>query len=260
MKISILFKNFFITCLVLLCLAPISEAKTQFPPAQGYVSDYAHILSPEAKSAIVNLLRELERKTQAEVAIVTIPGLDGEELNTYAVELFQTWGIGKKGKDNGLLLLIAMKERETRIEVGYGLEGVIPDGLAGEIIRTQITPYFKQKKYDSGLLLAASSVADTIAKDAGVVLEVPMARPHSPLARRKKRRSSGIGGLIFLILMIILFIKNPRLFALFMLGSMLGGRRRGGYWSGGGYGGGFSGGFGGFGGGMSGGGGASGGW
>ncbi len=245
-----------LTALVLLGIFPASSgAQDKFPAPQGYVSDYAHALSPGAKSALNALLKELNRKTGAEVAVATLPDLGGADLNNYAVDLFAKWGLGKKGRDNGLLILLAMKERKLRIEVGYGLEGIIQDGLAGEI-RNRMTPFFKQGDFDNGLLVGASLVADRIAQDAGVKLEVPVAVPQRRAGRRKKR-SSGIGSLIFLIFMIILFIKNPRLFLFFMLGSMLGGRRRG-YYGGGS--GGFGGGFGGFGGGMSGGGGAGGGW
>ncbi len=254
--------RFLKTCLIsllLLGLFPASgKAQGKFPAPQGHVSDYARVLSPRAKSALSGLLRELERKTQAEVAIAILPDLGGSALETYAVELFEHWKIGKRDKDNGLLILLAIKERKVRIEVGYGLEGIIPDGLAGEIIRTRMTPFFKQGDYDNGLLQATSFIAASIAKDAGVKLEVPRAVPHAAGRRRGRPPSAArsLLSLIFLVIMIILFIKNPRLFLLFMMGSMLGGRR--GHWSGGG--GGFGGGFGGFGGGMSGGGGASGGW
>jgi len=254
--------RFLKTCLiflVLLGLFPASgKAQGKFPAPQGYVSDYARVLSPRAKSALSGLLQELERKTKAEVAIAILPDLGGNALEPYAVELFEHWKIGKKGKDNGLLILLAIKERKARIEVGYGLEGIIPDGLAGEIIR-KMTPFFKQGDYDSGLLQATSFIASAIAHDAGVKLEVPRAVPHAAAGRRGRPPSAArsLLSLIFLVILIILFIKNPRLFFFFMLGSMLGGGRRG-HWSGGG--GGFGGGFGGFGGGMSGGGGASGGW
>ncbi len=166
------------------------------------------------------------------------------------------WKLGQKGKDNGILLLIALKERKYRIEVGYGLEGVIPDSLAGSIGRDYLVPFFRQGNYSKGAYAATLALISEVAKDAGVEIT------GMPQYRRQVRRTvqhqppsllNKIIGGIFLLFMLIMFIRNPRLFLMLLLFSSMGGGR-GSYSGGGGFGG-FSGGGGGFGGG-----GASGGW
>lgn len=242
---------------VLLCSGLWAGAfAANFPKPAGYVSDYAGIVPQPERQAIELLATEVESKTSAEIAVVTIPNLpeDYGSIKQYAVDLFADWGIGKKGKDNGLLFLVSFAERKIRIEVGYGLEGIIPDGLTGRIIRNEITPRFKNGRYGEGLLAGASAAAGIIAKDAEVELTGENARLVSQYAT-SARRGFPFGNLLFLIILFALL--GPRLFFPLMLGTMLGG-----FWGGGrgGFGGGMGGGFGGFGGGMSGGGGASGGW
>lgn len=215
-----------------------------FPKPSGYVTDSANIISSDTKSAIHNLSYELQQKSGAQLAVVTVKSLDGLSVEDYAWQLFEKWGIGEKGKDTGVLLLIAPSERKMRIEVGYGFEGAIPDGLAGEIIRNDITPYFKQGDMDQGILRGALVLLKLMANETNVSLS-----GNYELPRRVQRRVSPIR-IIFNILFILLFLGGRWFF--FPL--FLGGR---GYYSGGG--GGF-GGFGGFGGGLSGGGGASGSW
>ena len=228
-----------------------SKAQAAFPKPQGYVSDTAHIIPAEVAEGLEALGRELERKTGAEMAIVTVPDLGGESLEPYAADLFQKWGIGKKGKDNGALILVAVAERQIRIEVGYGLEGIIPDGRAGQIIRERITPAFKAGDYGAGIWRGAATVAQIVAKDAGVQLDFK--RPEG--ISENQGQEVEINPLFLFILFIIFIFIFPRIWPLLLLG----GGGHGGHWSSGrgGFGGG---GFGGFGGGMSGGGGASGRW
>ncbi len=217
---------------------------------QGYVRDYAGVLPPSEEAVLTNIISELERKTTAEIAVVTIPTLGDWSLETFAVDLFEKWGIGKKDKDNGVLILIAMNEKKVRIEVGYGLEGVITDSIAGMIIRQKMAPYFRQNKFAEGLIQASATVADLVAKEYNVALSEIGNRDTRLDADTKRRRGgSFIGNLLFILFLIVIFG-----FRIFFIPLFLGG---GGYWGGGG--GGF-GGFGGFGGGGSGGGGASGGW
>jgi len=118
-----------------------------FPRPDGYVNDFASVLADADEAYLENFLHTLERDTSAEVAVVTVPALDGMTIEEYANRLFADWGIGKTQQDNGVLLVVAVGERSVRIEVGYGLEGILPDGLAGEIIRTEIVPEFKAGKY-----------------------------------------------------------------------------------------------------------------
>jgi len=122
-----------------------------FPKPAGYVNDGAGVLDVKARAELGALLRDVEQQTSAEIALVTVPSLDGMTVEEYANRLFKQWGIGKKGRDNGVLVLVAPTERKVRIEVGYGLEPVLPDGLAGEIMRTAFLPRFKEGDYPRGI-------------------------------------------------------------------------------------------------------------
>jgi len=142
-----------------------------FPKPAGYVSDFAAVLDATARGELDALLRETERATTAEIAVATVSSLDGLSVEEYANRLFQEWGVGKKATDNGVLVLVAPKEREMRIEVGYGLEPVLPDGLAGEIIRTEFLPQFKAGDYSEGILRGVRRVAAIVARNQTVTAD-----------------------------------------------------------------------------------------
>jgi uncharacterized protein len=131
-----LWPGFFVAVLALVALCGAS-ANAAFPVPQKYVSDNAEVISAPVRQAINGTLRSLETDTTVEVAVVTVQSLDGMTVEDYANRLFKEWGIGKKGADNGVLVLVAPSERTMRVEVGYGLEPILPDGLAGEVIRTR---------------------------------------------------------------------------------------------------------------------------
>ncbi|MCM8770045.1 MAG: TPM domain-containing protein [Candidatus Omnitrophica bacterium] len=135
----------------------ISQADVSLKPS-GFVNDYAGILSAEEKERLETLANEIEKRTTAEVAVVIIKSLDGQNLEDYANEIFNTWGIGKKGKDNGVLILVSLEERKIRIEVGYGLEEFLTDGRCGAIIREILVPYFRRQDYAGGLSSALSTI------------------------------------------------------------------------------------------------------
>jgi len=226
------------------------------PPAP--VIDLAGIIDDAVETKLNRYMRELEQKTSAQVAILTIDSLAGQALEDLSITIaHDKWKLGQKGKDNGVLLMVALKDRKYRIEVGYGLEGVLPDSLVGGIGRQYLVPYFKKGDYSSGIYAAALVIANEIADDAGVKISgLPAVQKTRP--NKSQKRSSGLFGkiislLIFLVV-IFIFIRNPRSFLALMLLSSMGGRR--GHWggSGGGFGGGGSGGFGGGGGGFGGGG------
>lgn len=128
-------------------VAPAAEV----PMLSGRVVDNAELLSPTVRNALAAQLKAHEDKTGNQVVVLTIPTLDGEVVDTYAVRVFETWKLGKKGKDNGLLLLVVPKERKLRIEVGYGLEGVITDAVSSRVIRNVIAPQFKAGNFDQGM-------------------------------------------------------------------------------------------------------------
>ncbi len=249
---------------LIICLAlALAAAAAQLPRPKGPVADYAKVIPPRYQQAIANLALELWQKTGAALVVATVPSLEGRPIEEVAVDLFERWGIGQKGKDNGVLILIAPKEHKLRIEVGYGLEGVITDVKAGMVRDVALVPYLKKGEIGKGLYTASAALANLIAEAQGVKLTgVPKVR-----LRRSSRGIGGIGGLLALL---VVFFFVGRIFrgdgrggggfwGGMLLGSMLGGGfpREGG--SGGGFDS-FGGGFGGFGGGMSGGGGASGGW
>jgi len=227
-----------------------AEPLDSLKPA-GWVSDFASVLDPVSSQRINGLINEIEKKTSAEIAVVTVRNLEGDSVEDYAVRLFEKWGIGKKGKDNGILLLAATEDKKVKIEVGYGLEGIIPDGLAGEILDKYVIPYFRQNDYSRGLLLGTFAIVAIIAKDANVEISGLTATPIASETQKPGLFSLLLRFLLFIILALV-FIRLPFLFLLFL--GMSGGRGRG--FGGGG----FSGGFGGFGGGRSGGGGGSRSW
>ncbi len=221
----------------------------QLPNPVGYVNDFAGIIEPEWERKCEAVIREIEEKTGAEVAIVTVNTIEPyATIEDYAVELFEKWGIGKKGEDNGVLILVALKEKKIRIEVGYGLEGAIPDGLAGEIIRKTIIPFFRQGKFGEGLYYGLLRIAQRIAKEYNVELN-KLKGVKIPEERGSPDKIQLIKFFIFLFFILPLFLPGRRRRHFFWIMP---------FWGGGG--GGFGGGFGGFGGGSSGGGGATGGW
>jgi uncharacterized protein len=131
-----------------------------FPPARGYVNDFADVLPTNIRTALDAELRTTQQHTTVEIVLVTTPSLTGLTIEAYASGLFREWGIGKRGTDNGVLVLVAPSERRVRIEVGYGLEGVLPDGLCGEIIRTAFLPAFRQGDFSSGIQTGIHRVMD----------------------------------------------------------------------------------------------------
>jgi uncharacterized protein len=247
----------------------------------GYVSDLAGVISPDAKTRLEALCAELEQKSSAQMAIVTVQSLEGESVENYAVDLFKQLGVGSKKDNRGVLLLVAPNERKYRIEVGYGLEPVINDARAGDAGRAMV-PYLRQRDYGKAAEVAAWQLAKYIADDAGVTLS---GQPPTVRVRNRGDGSANLG-VFFLLGLIVFFVLIGSLSSRgsgrrgggsggsgllwFLLGMLASdsGRRSGGSWGGGGWGGGgFGGGggggdsgFGGFGGGSSGGGGASGDW
>src|SRR4029077_18111079 len=130
-----------------------------FPKPSGPINDCAGVLDESTVDALKTLTADIEAQTTAEIAVVTVTSLDGMSIEEYANRLFKEWGIGQKGADNGVLILVAPGERKMRIEVGYGLEGVLPDGLAGEVIRIEFTPAFRNGDYPRGLVLGVTRIA-----------------------------------------------------------------------------------------------------
>lgn len=154
----------FLSLIVFLVFPLFASAdEPHFPEPVGYVNDFADMIDPRYEELTDQLIRDLESKTTAEIAVVTIESLEGLSVEEYAVKLFEKWGIGKKEEDNGVLLLVAREERELRIEVGYGLEPAITDARAGRILDTIIEPRFKQQEFGLGVYEGVSALARLIA-------------------------------------------------------------------------------------------------
>jgi uncharacterized protein len=232
----------------------------------GYVNDFAHAMDPAGKQRLEAYCANLERATGAQMAIVLVDTLDGDPIEDVANKLYREWGVGKKGKDEGILILVAVKDHKDRAEVGYGLEPIIPDGYAGGVLRN-LRPILRQGNYAGALLAAAQQFGQRIAQDKGVALSPDRAVrvTGSPAPRGPGIPFPLLVLGFFAFLWIIGRISGgggggTGLLAGMLLGNIMG-RQSGGNWGGGGFGGSSSGGgFGGFGGGDSGGGGSSSDW
>lgn len=151
----------------LLISLPLTALAGQVPPAPAeYISDQAHLLSQEIESELIEQLTLLETETTSEIGILTIESLEGRSIEEYAVEVFRSWGIGQSSSNNGLLLVIALEDREMRIEVGYGLEGRITDSASSSIIREVLTPAFRAGEYEEGVRQAVQIMAALVRQEA----------------------------------------------------------------------------------------------
>lgn len=251
---------------VLVCAAasaPGASDPSRLTP-QGYVSDFAHILDATSRDQLERYCAALEKSTKAQLAIVTIPSLGETPIEDFANSLFRRWGIGQKAGDEGVLLLLAIRDRKSRIEVGYGLEPILPDGFVGSVLR-EMRPSLREGNYGQALIAGAAQIGDHIAAAKGTEIDRTLPRRAPP-----EQSDGGFPFGFVIIILVILFLMAGRgrggggFLTGMLLGNLLGGSRdRGNGWGRGGFGGydgGGFGGFGGFGGGDSGGGGASGGW
>jgi uncharacterized protein len=234
-----------------------AERVQDLPKPTNYVNDFAGVLSPETLASLNALCAQVDRQAHAQIAVVTIKSLDGEPIENFATALEDKWKVGKKGTDRGLLLIFATTDRKYRIEVGYGLEGILPDGRVGDIGRAMV-PYLRQNDFNAAVTLAVQQIAGVIAADAGVTLTAQPRRgpPPVPQAQPLTLGEVVVLGLVLLAVIFLLARLGGSGLLGFLIGMFLGGGGGGGRGGGDGDGGGF----GGFGGGSSGGGGASGSW
>jgi uncharacterized protein len=261
---------FFFLLLIFGAASTLAEQVKDLKP-QGYVNDFAGVLGTPAKEKLAALCAEVDRKAGAQIAVVTISSLAGEPVEQFSIDLATQWGIGPKQKDRGVLILLAPNDRKYQVEVGYGLEPILPDGKVGGFGR-EMVPLLQRNDYGGALTLLTERIALVIAADRGVTLDTAAG---APLPSRAPDNSLFPMSSIVWLLLLVVFLFSPVLgFILRLLfGGWIGPRRRsgpwmggigygGGSWGGGGFGGGggSGGGFGGFGGGSFGGGGASGSW
>ena len=270
--------NKILLLLALLLWSTLGSAADEIPALRGYVNDYASLLTPEAARQLASELADFEASDSTQIVVLTIPSLEGQVLEQYAIRVVEAWKIGQKGKDNGALLLVVKNDRKIRIEVGRGLEGKLTDLVSGRIIRNEISPAFKRGDFDAGVIAGVHAIMATVRGEYS-------AEPARDLRHGKRgvnpiftlllfvlvgsvflggisRVLGGLAGAIGLPLAVFLSFSGMSLiilgllaFAGFLLGLFLsflfssGGR--GGYWGGGPF-------FGGFGGGSWGGGGGGG--
>ena len=152
-------KWLFLLIFFLWCL-PYSAYGLEVPKLQGYINDYAGMISPPARAKIEEALRAFERSDSTQIVILTIPSLQGEDIEEFGIKVGDTWKIGQKGKDNGAILIVSKQERRIRIEVGRGLEGKLTDLMSGRIIDGVIKPRFKESDFDRGFINGVSSMID----------------------------------------------------------------------------------------------------
>ena len=240
------------------CAASLrAEQVKDLPAPRNYVSDFANVISPQTAAGLDRVCSQVDRQAHAQIAVITIKTLEDVPIEDFATQLEEKWGVGPKKQDRGILIIFSIQDRKRRIEVGYGLEGVITDAQAGEIGRA-MDPALEQGNYDSAVTLAVTQIASRIAADAGVTLQAQRRGPPArPQAKPLTLGQLLLFGLIFLVVLFVVARTGGSGLVGFLIGMFLGG-------GGGGRGGGgdddSGGGFGGFGGGSSGGGGASGSW
>ncbi len=247
-----------VALLVLAASRPVIAATAPLPTPLGYVSDYAHAIDARTAAALTARIDELKRKTGSEIAVVTVPTTKPDTAFDYAMRIAEAWKPGAAGKDNGVVFLVSVADRDLFILTGYGIGGALPDGLVGEIRDRDIVPRFRAGDLAGGIRAGVERMAAIIAREYGVTLS------GAPTVPERRRAPGGlpISPGLLLLLLVFFFVVLPRLSA------ASGGRRRGMMWGppmwGGGFGGGGfggpGGGFGGFGGGSFGGGGAGGKW
>lgn len=258
---------FFFCCIGFIALTQSPVREIPKPPAGSAINDLAGILSADEERLLNERISSLDIGSSNQIGIATIKTLDGGDIEEVGINTSRKWGIGSKERNNGILILIAVDDREMSIEVGYGLEGAIPDAIAASIIRNDMTPLFRQGDYYHGILKAVESLS----KAAVGEYNIP----------REQKESDGVSGrsiFKFIIIAIVILViigrsgggrgrggrmmhrRGSDWLGPMILGSMLGGRSSGGGFGGGSSGGFGGGGFGGFGGGGFGGGGASGNW
>ena len=243
--------------------APLHAEKWQNLNPQGYVNDFAGVLNATTVEQLNQLSTEVDQKAKAQIAVVTIKTLEGDPVEDFANHLFHQWGVGAKGTDRGVMVLLATDDHKYWTEVGYGLEPILPDGKVGTFGRGMV-PLLRQGDYNGAVLQMAAQIAQVIAQDSRVSLDsLANVQTNIPASSGRGQEVHLTGGEIILLILVFIVVA-PILFKFlgpwFFISLLTGGGGRS-NWGGGGFGGGGGGGgFGGFGGGSSGGGGAGGGW
>ena len=191
------------------------------PALRGRVNDYANVISSHDEQEMNNYLAAVEQKTGAQVAVLTVPSLQGEDIASYAFKVCEEWQLGKNGKDNGALLLLAMEERDLRLEVGYGLEDKLTDVKCGLILRTVIIPEFREGSYSSGLLKGVKNISGIVTDNAELVTR-RVAEEDEP----NEDAEGFVFAIIYLIIFFLVLTSRGGIFKWIFLNNMLNSGRR----------------------------------
>ena len=213
-KLAVAFFLFFV-------ILPRPGFAADMPKPVGWVNDFAGVISQEYRDKLTNLIQELEQKTSAEIAVVTVESIAPYDETQYARLIFDDWKIGKKSKDNGVLVLLAIKERRWRIETGYGIEGTLPDGLCGEIGRSYMAPYFKEGKYGEGLYYGVVAIAKKISEEANV----SVGDLEKIQLKNRSKELPPVAGIVFLVFIFLWNLSLPAVLGIiftlfFLIGAM----------------------------------------
>ena len=182
------------------------------PTSKFYVNDYANVLTDEVESYIYNNSVKLYNETSSQIVVVTVKNLEGKDLESYATELFRNFGIGDREKNNGLLLLLALDERKSRIEVGYGLEGILTDGKTGRIQDEYMIPYYKENNFSEGMLNGYKALFEIVANEYGYTGKVTKATKVSEEIEIHNSIATLIGcKLILTLILIAIGFKNRKI-------------------------------------------------
>ena len=252
LRIGTLLATVVVGMVLLLCSCDGEAVATLSPTDRFFVNDFADVISTEDENNIYALGVRLFEKTTAQVVAVTVPSLDGKDIEQYSLELARDWGIGNKEKNNGMLLLLAVEDREVRIEVGYGLEGAVTDAQSGILLDHYAVPAFSENDFSSGMVSTYRALVNEVYLEYGLQPEdgyVPVERLPDNNYDGELSPLATLGVVIFVIIFVLLFRNKPWFPWLFFFGGGGGHHRGGGYHGGGGGFGGFSGGGGSFGGG-----------
>lgn len=254
-------------------IGPARAADPEIPPASGFVNDHAALMDEAERARLEAFLDQVKRKTGVEFAVLTVRTTAPLSPTEYKVKVFEAWGIGRREQDDGLLMLVALEEREVRFETGYGLEGTLPDGLQSRIFREQMAPRFRSGDFAGGIIAGVLECARRIGAEHGVALEWDGRELRYDRGARRALRGRDVVVLLIVVLLVAVVLSRlggggggyprRRRWRTVPWGGAFGGLGGlGGWGGGGGFGGGSFGGgsFGGFGGGASGGGGGGGKW
>ena len=218
-------KPFVIAVILFSALLVRAEPVSALHPTD-YVNDFAHVLNQDTISKVDSLCEQVDHEAHSQIAVVTINSLDGSDIESYAVDLYKNWGIGDKVSNRGVLILLAVGDHKFRIEVGYGLEPILPDGKVGGFGREAV-PLLRANDYNGAILLMTERVAQVIAQDAGI--QIKGGSPSAPAQPTEEASPPSVGKIIFWLIIIVIILLSPLrriLFWSLLFGSMGGGRSR----------------------------------